>query len=159
MMSAGASSRIACLRIGLAAIAASLIASNASVAWSQDAQLVQRGRAAFAGCRSCHSTGAGEPHHTGPNLASVYGAPIASQPGFGYSHAMRSSSLRWDETTLDAFIARPATVVPGTRMAFDGVRDEERRRAIVAYLRSLASVEAVHAPPAKRIGVTGTRED
>ena len=54
-----------------------------------------------------------------------------------YSDAMRGSGLTWDAATLDAYIADPRRLVPGTKMSFAGVRSAEDRAAIVAYLESL----------------------
>ena len=50
---------------------------------------------------------------------------------------MRGSGLTWDAATLDAYIADPRRLVPGTKMSFAGVRSPDDRAAIVAYLESL----------------------
>ncbi len=92
--------------------------------------------AAFARCATCHSVEPGR-NGIGPSLAGVFGAPAAHEPAFAYSQAMRRSGLTWDAATLDAFLADPRGLVPGTKMAFAGVRPAEDRAAIVEYLKGL----------------------
>lgn len=91
---------------------------------------------AFARCATCHQTEPGR-NGVGPSLAGVYGAPAAHEPTYAYSRAMRESGLTWDEATLDAYIANPRQVVPGTKMAFAGLPDPAERAAIIAYLKTL----------------------
>jgi len=92
--------------------------------------------AAFARCATCHQTAPGR-NGVGPSLAGVYGAPAAHEPTYAYSKAMRASGLVWDEATLDAYLADPRALVPGTKMVFPGVRDPAERAAIIAYLETL----------------------
>ncbi|WP_225425791.1 c-type cytochrome [Pelagerythrobacter rhizovicinus] len=92
--------------------------------------------AAFARCATCHQTAPGR-NGIGPSLAGVYGAPAAHEPTYAYSGAMRSSGLVWDEATLDAYLADPRNVVPGTKMVFPGVRDPAERTALIEYLKTL----------------------
>lgn len=91
---------------------------------------------AFARCATCHQTEPGR-NGVGPSLAGVYGAPAAHEPTYAYSRAMRESGLTWDEATLDAYLTNPRKVVPGTKMAFAGLRDPEERAAIIEYLKTL----------------------
>ncbi len=92
--------------------------------------------AAFARCATCHQTAPGR-NGVGPSLAGVFGAPAGHEPTYAYSKALRASGLVWDAETLDAYLADPRGVVPGTKMAFAGVRSAEERAAIVAYLETL----------------------
>ena len=92
--------------------------------------------AAFAQCATCHSTDPGR-NGVGPSLAGTFGAQAAHEPTYAYSDAMRGSGLTWDAATLDAYIADPRRLVPGTKMSFAGVRSAEDRAAIVAYLEGL----------------------
>lgn len=93
--------------------------------------------AAFASCAGCHSVEQGAPHKMGPNLFGVVGSRAGSQAGYAYSPAMSGSDLVWTESSIDAFLAAPREVVPGTRMAAPPVRDAGTRRAVVEYLASL----------------------
>lgn len=92
---------------------------------------------AFASCGGCHSIEQGAPHKMGPNLFGVVGSQAGSQAGYAYSPAMSGAGIVWTESSLDAFLAAPREVVPGTRMAAPPVRDAGARRAIVEYLASL----------------------
>jgi cytochrome c len=91
--------------------------------------------AAFAACRACHTTNKGGKNGLGPNLYGVIGKPAASVPGVSYSAALKGSKLKWDEKTLDAFLANPSKKVPGTRMPI-GTPDPAKRAAIIAYLKA-----------------------
>lgn len=91
---------------------------------------------AFAQCAACHKV---EPGQTGigPSLAGVHGAEAGHVPDFAYSQAMRRSGLVWDEATLDRFLEAPLKTVPGTKMAFPGLKDPAQRQAVIAYLKTL----------------------
>ncbi|MGG5811371.1 c-type cytochrome [Falsiroseomonas sp. CW058] len=89
-------------------------------------------------CASCHNFAQGGPNGVGPNLWGIVGAPHARVAGFNYSAANRALADKpWDYEALNAFIARPATAMPGTRMAFAGLNNAGQRADLIAFLRSL----------------------
>lgn len=90
---------------------------------------------AFAACAACH--GAAAAANPGPDLRGVLGRPAGRAPGYRYSRAMRTARIVWDAATLDAFIANPQAVVPGTTMPYAGEPDAERRAQIIAALSAL----------------------
>lgn len=90
---------------------------------------------AFAACRACHTVNKGGRNGIGPNLHGVVGRPAAAVPGFNYSPSMKASKLRWDDKTLDAYLAGPAKMVPGTRMPI-ATPDAAKRATIIAYLKA-----------------------
>lgn len=108
---------------------------------AEQVDLVQLGRRYFTVCAVCHTTEDGAAPRQGPNLKGVYGAPSARLPDYNYSSAMRAANLMWTEENLDAYIANPQKVVPGANMAFAGERNPEKRKAIIAYLKSLSDDE------------------
>lgn len=93
--------------------------------------------AAFGPCAVCHSVKQGERSGFGPNLYGVAGTRAGEGAGYGFSPAMKNAKVVWDRETLDRFITTPQAVVPGTKMAFPGVKDPARRKAIVDYLMGL----------------------
>lgn len=88
-------------------------------------------------CAVCHPVGASGRAGVGPNLLGVSGRPVASDPTFPYSEALRARDHAWTDRELDAFLADPAGYVPGTSMPFAGIRDPARRAAIIRRLREL----------------------
>jgi cytochrome c len=102
------------------------------------AELQTRGERVMAQCRSCHTFDAGGANGIGPNLHDVFGRQVASHAGFEYSEGMQEHGGAWDYLALNDFLTSPATVVRGTKMAFAGLRNEEERVAMIAYLRSIS---------------------
>lgn len=101
------------------------------------AQEVEAGRRVFrAQCSSCHEVAAGR-NRVGPSLFGVVGRRVGQVQGFRYSDAAKAASVTWDEATLDRYLATPRTVLPGSSMAYTGLRNEEQRRNLIAYLRTL----------------------
>ena len=111
-----------------------LIASATALAAAQ-AQDAAAGGMAFQQCAECHSPGSAD--NAGPGLKGLLGRRAGSKDGFIYSAAMKKSTVVWNEKTLDAFLADPRAVVPGTTMAFAGDDDAKERADLVAYLASL----------------------
>ncbi|WP_086619842.1 c-type cytochrome [Erythrobacter tepidarius] len=93
--------------------------------------------AAFAPCAVCHAVKKGERSGFGPNLYGVAGTRAGAVAGYAFSPAMKKAEVVWNRDTLDRFIAAPQAVVPGTKMAFAGVKDAAKRKAIVDYLMAL----------------------
>ncbi len=118
--------------IVLTVLAAAFVAQTAS---AQGAADVIKGKSAFAVCAMCHSDLPGK-NGIGPSLFGVVDRDAGSAPGFKYSTAMKAAG-EWTPDRLDAFIAAPKTVVPGTSMPFGGLKDAGKRADIVAYLSTL----------------------
>jgi cytochrome c len=92
-----------------------------------------RGRTVFARCAACHAVTPGT-NRLGPSLAGVMGRKAGSATGFNYSAAMKGSKVVWNARSLDSFLTRPATVVPGNRMVFAGMLSAADRANLIAYL-------------------------
>ena len=87
-------------------------------------------------CLQCHVL-FGSSGGNAPPLGTVAGNSIGGTAWAGYSEAMRGAAGKWDHATLDAFLANPQTVVPGTMMPSTGLEDEETRDAVVELLFAL----------------------
>lgn len=94
----------------------------------------EQGKSSFTKiCSACHSVAAGQ-NKIGPSLHGVVGRQSAKLEGFNYSPAMKEANKTWDEATLDAYLENPRGYVPGTRMILAGVKSEQERQNIIAYL-------------------------
>ncbi|MBI3504072.1 MAG: cytochrome c family protein [Proteobacteria bacterium] len=96
------------------------------------------GKAVTKNCTSCHTFDKGAKNGVGPNLYGIVGNKRAHADGFGYSPAMVAAGGEWDYEKINAFVANPKAAVPGTRMAFAGLRKPEDRANLIAYLRTLS---------------------
>ena len=99
---------------------------------------VEKGKTVAKKCVSCHTFDKGQANKVGPNLFDVYGGPHAHVPGFAYSEAMKKKAGPWSAEDLDAFLTKPATYAPGTKMAFAGLSSAKERAAVIKYLQSLS---------------------
>lgn len=87
-------------------------------------------------CAACHTFDAGGANRVGPNLAGILGAGKAKVAGFAYSDAMKAKGGSWDVAELNEFLWNPKKTVPGTKMAFAGLKKPEDRAAVVKFLQS-----------------------
>ncbi len=92
-----------------------------------------RGAKIFKKCATCHTIGKGEAAKVGPNLNGVVGRKRAST-NFSYSEAMKAKGGAWDAESINQFITKPKDFVPGTKMAFPGLKKPQDRADIILYL-------------------------
>ncbi len=98
-----------------------------------------RGQTLFKACAACHTPNDGGANKVGPNLWNVIGSSIAGVEGFKYSSAFRNVGGTWDYETLNRFLFKPKTLMPGTKMTYAGIKAAKNRADIIAYIRSLSS--------------------
>jgi len=91
------------------------------------------GEAVFAQCRTCHVTEAGV-NRIGPSLHGIVGREAGTVPGYQYSPANANSGITWTPEKLFQYLENPQRVVPGTKMAFAGIRDPQQRANLIAWL-------------------------
>lgn len=103
---------------------------------------VAKGEKVSKKCKACHVFDEGGKNKLGPALWGVVGRDIASHEGFNFSGALVEMEGEWTYDKLDQFLAAPKKYVPGTKMVFAGVRKEEDRADLLAYLRTLAAEPA-----------------
>ncbi len=91
-----------------------------------------RGMQIYQRCQLCHSI---EHDLVGPRHLGLFGRKAGSIVGYPYSTAMKNSGITWSEETLDQFLRGPQAFVPGTRMTFTGLPNEQDRADVIAYLK------------------------
>jgi cytochrome c len=100
------------------------------------------GAAVFKKCTACHSGEKGGPNKVGPDLWDIVNRPIATHGGFAYSAAIKEfsqgGSVVWDFDHLNHFLASPKGYIKGTAMGFAGVKKDDERANLLAYLHSLS---------------------
>ena len=102
-----------------------------TTAWSQD------GEKLFRKCKACHAADT-EKNKVGPYLKGIYGRQVAAVEGYKYSKAMAAANFVWDDENLDKFLEKPKSHVPGTKMAFPGMKKPADRTALIGYLKSVS---------------------
>lgn len=95
----------------------------------------EAGRAVFRQCQACHVLEAGV-NRVGPSLAGLIGRTAGTVEGFRYSAANKGSGIIWTEQALFDYLENPRAKIPGTIMAFAGLRKPEDRANVVAYIKS-----------------------
>ena len=108
-------------------------ATSTNVALAGD---VKKGKKVFRKCKACHKVKEGK-NAAGPSLYNILNAGAAGVEGFKYSKAMTDSGLVWDVETMTTFIKKPKALVPGTKMAFGGLKKDADIDNLIAYLASL----------------------
>lgn len=99
------------------------------------------GERAFKKCAYCHQLGVNAHGGFAPQLNGLFGRRAGSTPDFAYSDAMKHSGIVWDERTLAAFLRDPDKLVPGTKMRFWGIGDDNEIAALLAYLRTYQAAD------------------
>jgi cytochrome c len=108
-----------------------IMAGSSALSMAQDAQ---KGAAAFNICLACHAIGAGAQNKIGPELNGLDGRKAGSVPNFEYSDANKNSGIVWNEGTFEEYIKNPAAKVPGTKMIFPGIKNEQQAKDLWAYV-------------------------
>ena len=98
----------------------------------------EEGAEVFKKCRACHDVGPGAKNKVGPVLNDIVGRKAGTIEGFPYSDANKSAGgkgLVWTEDVLFKYLENPLSFMPGTKMAFAGLKDPQDRKDIIAYLK------------------------
>lgn len=122
--------------IGFAAALTAVLSFGAAAAQGCTQESFNKGERIFMRCKACHSVEQGR-NRIGPSLFGVVGRPVASEPGYDYSDAMKAygkGDAKWTPDRLSTYLENPRKVVPGTKMAFIGLSKEEDRADVICYL-------------------------
>ena len=118
------------LTLSVFAVFASL--GGASSALAQDAAA---GETSFKKCLACHSIGENAKNKVGPVLNGLDGRKSGNAEGFNYTEANKNSGITWNESVFKEYIKAPRAKIPGTKMVFAGIKNEEEVNNLWAYLK------------------------
>lgn len=96
-----------------------------------------KGEAVAKVCMACHAFD--KTNKVGPGLGGIVGRKPGTADAYNYSDAFKkyaATAAAWDDATLDAYLKDPKAVVPGTKMAFAGVKDDAQRADLIAFLKT-----------------------
>src|SRR6478609_1210067 len=114
--------------------AATLVAMTgfASAAAAQD---LAAGEQSFRKCSPCHSVGDDARNKIGPVLNGLDGRKSGTVADYSYSDANKKADITWSDATFKDYIQNPMGKVPGTKMAFAGIKNEKEIGDLWAYLK------------------------
>jgi cytochrome c len=99
------------------------------------AQDAAAGEKVFAVCKACHQIGETAKNGVGPILNGIIGRKSGSIAGYSYSAANKDSGITWDEATFREYIKDPKAKIPGTKMIYAGLKDEQKTSDLIAFLK------------------------
>ena len=112
--------------------AAALIVSSAGATLAQD---VEKGATLFKQCAACHKIGPSATNSLGPELNGLDGRHSGSAANYSYSDANKKSGIVWNEESFNEYIKDPKAKIPGTKMIFAGIKNEQQAKDLWAYLK------------------------
>jgi len=115
----------------LSALALVTSMAAASTALAQD---VAVGENSFKKCMACHSIGEGAKNKVGPELNGLDGRHSGSAPDYSYSDANKNSGITWSKEQFLDYIKDPKGKIPGTKMAFAGIKNEKEAGDLWAFI-------------------------
>jgi cytochrome c len=98
------------------------------------AQDAAAGEQAFKKCLPCHAVGEGAKNKVGPILNGLDGRHSGAVAGYSYSAANKNSGIIWSKAEFLDYIKDPRATIPGTKMAFAGIKKEKEAENLWAYL-------------------------
>jgi cytochrome c len=118
-------------KLTLSALVVIASTAAASAAFAQD---VAAGKSSFNKCLACHAIGEGAKNKIGPELNGLDGRKAGTVEGFSYSDADKNSGITWNEAEFKDYIKDPKAKIPGTKMAFAGIKNEKEVDDLWAFI-------------------------
>lgn len=119
-------------------VAALAVATATTPVMAQDGD-PEAGESVYRQCQACHMVGENAQARVGPPLNDLFGRVAGTYDGFNrYSNAMKGAGeagLVWNDETIAAYLEQPRQYIPGNQMGFAGLRKEEDRANVIAYLK------------------------
>jgi cytochrome c len=94
----------------------------------------EAGAQVFKKCQACHAVGEDAKSKVGPVLNGLFGRTAGTVPDYNYSDANQSSGIVWTPEVFAEYIKSPRTYIPGTSMAFAGLKKDKDIVDVTAYL-------------------------
>ena len=113
-------------------VATALLAVSSATGSARDPE---KGANVFKKCTPCHAIGPGAATKVGPELNGLDGRHSGSVAGYSYSEANKNSGILWDEANFKEYIKDPRAKIPGTKMVFAGVKNEQEVNDLWAYIK------------------------
>ncbi|WP_375412313.1 cytochrome c-550 CycA [uncultured Bradyrhizobium sp.] len=111
-----------------------IVLASAAASSTAPAQDVAAGKTSFNKCMACHAIGEGAKNKVGPMLNGLNGRKSGTVEGYSYSEANKNSGITWDEAAFKDYIKDPKAKIPGTKMAFAGIKNEKEVNDLWAFL-------------------------
>jgi len=115
-------------------LSALIVFGAMAAASSALAQDVAAGKTSFNKCMACHTIGEGAKNKVGPVLNGLDGRKSGTVEGYSYSDANKNSGITWSEAQFKEYIKDPKAKIPGTKMAFAGIKNEKEINDLWAFI-------------------------
>ena len=116
------------------ALVLAAVAFAASIGGAQ-AQDLAAGEQSFRKCLPCHAVGEDARHKIGPIMNGLEGRKSGTIEGYNYTEANKKAEIIWNEASFKEYIQNPMARIPGTKMAFAGIKNEKEIADLWAYLK------------------------
>ena len=116
------------------ALSTLIVIASAAASSAALAQDVAAGKTSFNKCLACHAVGEGAKNKVGPELNGLKGRKSGTAEGYSYTEANKNSGITWDEATFKDYIKDPKAKIPGTKMVFAGIKNEQEASDLWAFL-------------------------
>jgi cytochrome c len=113
-------------------LTAAALAVSLGAAAAQD---LAAGEQSFRKCLPCHAVGPDARHKIGPTLNGLEGRKSGTIEGYNYTEANKKAGIVWDAESFKVYIQNPMARIPGTKMAFGGIKNDTEIANLWAYLK------------------------